>query len=118
MLVAGSRDAVAGSALAVHTERLGSEKERQALAQLLCRIWERAYFGDLIIGRAIPVNRDKVAEAAPMIDTIIERLSSRRPIAVACVARLRMLLADGCGPLYLFGQGDLIGALGSVLAEL
>jgi hypothetical protein len=34
------------------------------------------------------------------------------------MARLRVVLSDGCGPLYQFGRGDLSGRLGAALAEL
>ena len=34
------------------------------------------------------------------------------------MARLRQILADGSGPLYRFGRGDLNGRLGAALAAL
>lgn len=36
----------------------------------------------------------------------------------AGVARLRLLLADGAGPMYRYGRGDLEGRLGAALAAL
>jgi hypothetical protein len=34
------------------------------------------------------------------------------------MARLRVVLADGCGPMYQYGLGDLSGRLGAALAAL
>jgi hypothetical protein len=34
------------------------------------------------------------------------------------MARLRQVLADGTGPFYRYGRGDLNGRLGAALAEL
>jgi hypothetical protein len=34
------------------------------------------------------------------------------------MARLRVLLSDGAGPLYMSGRGDLVERLGAALAAL
>jgi hypothetical protein len=34
------------------------------------------------------------------------------------MARLRVVLSDGCGPMYESGRGDLSGRLGAALAAL
>ena len=46
------------------------------------------------------------------------RLQSPRPVSARGMARLRLLLSDGVGPLYQFGRGDLAGRLGAALAAL
>ncbi|ULE32406.1 hypothetical protein K3G64_20130 [Mycobacterium sp. IDR2000157661] len=46
------------------------------------------------------------------------RLTAPAPVAARGMARLRVLLADGNGPLFRYGRGDLSGRLGAALAEL
>lgn len=46
------------------------------------------------------------------------RLHSPRPVTARGMARLRLLLADGGGPLYRFGRGDLEGRLMAAFAAL
>ena len=57
-----------------------------------------------------------VAEREAIARTL--RLHSPRPVSARGMARLRVVLSDGCGPLYRFGRGDLNGRLGAALAEL
>jgi hypothetical protein len=66
----------------------------------------------------IPVHPDNIAAAEDLIDTITLRLHSPRPVSARGMARLRLVLCDGCGPLYRCGRGDLSGRLGAALAEL
>ena len=56
--------------------------------------------------------------AADLIDTVTLRLHSPRPVDARGMARLRLLLSDGTGPLYVAGRGDLIGSLRAALAAL
>ncbi len=59
-----------------------------------------------------------LAPAQDRIDEITLRLHSPRPVTPRGIARLRVLLADGVGPMYRYGTGDLEGRLGAALAAL
>jgi hypothetical protein len=64
------------------------------------------------------VHSTNVAAAEDLIDTITLRLHSPRPVSARGMARLRVVMSDGCGPLYERGLGDLSGRLGAALAAL
>jgi hypothetical protein len=110
--------ALAGSALAVHAERLTSVAERETLARSLRRAVEGARDRDAPMTARIPLNIPNIKAAEDRIDQVTLRLHSPRPVTARGVARLRLLLADGAGPLYRYGRGDLEGRLGAVLAAL
>ena len=117
-LIAVGVPAPAGSALAAHEARLTSSAEREAIARALRRCVADAS------GRRHPaVVTDAFAYpeyhgAEDVIDAITLRLHSPRPVSARGMARLRQILADGTGPLYRFGRGDLNGRLGAALAAL
>lgn len=106
-----------GSPLAAHRTRLTSTTERQAVASALLRAVREARDPDVHSWR-IPVHIVNVIAAADLIDQVRLRLQSPRPVGVLGMARLRLVLSDGAGPLYRFGRGDLTGRLGAALAEL
>jgi hypothetical protein len=110
--------APAGSALAVHQARLTSVAEREAIAWGLRQAVHDAHAGARPLSSRIPVHPNNIAAAEDLIDTITLRLHSPRPVSPRGMARLRVVLADGCGPMYRFGRGDLSGRLGAALAEL
>lgn len=53
-----------------------------------------------------------------MIEALVGRLRAPHPIDARGVARLNRILADGTGPLYRFGRGDLSGRLQAALAAM
>lgn len=108
----------AGSALAIHALRLESDKERYAIARALRRAVTQARYGRPPHAPSVPVHRRNIANAEDLIDTITLRLHSPRRIGVKGMARLRLLLSDGCGPMYEHGRGDLAGRLRAALAAL
>jgi hypothetical protein len=110
--------APAGSALAVHQVRLTSVAEREAIARTLRQAVHDVRAVGAPLSSRIPVHPTNVAAAEDLIDTITLRLQSLRPVSARGVARLRVVLADGNGPMYRFGLGDLSGRLGAALAEL
>ena len=110
--------APAGSALAVHEARLTSVAEREAIARALRRAVHDADAGVAPMSSRVPLHPTNVAAAEELIDTIALRLHSPRPVSARGMARLRLVLADGCGPMYRYGHGDLSGRLGAALAEL
>lgn len=106
-----------GSPLAAHRARLTSTAERHAIAASLERAVRESRHTDVRSSR-IPVNVSNITAAEGLIDQVTLRLHSPRPVGVLGMARLRLVLADGGGPLYRFGRGDLPGRLGAALAEL
>jgi hypothetical protein len=110
--------APAGSPLAVHQARLTSVAEREAVALALRQAVHDAHAGGRPLSSRIPVHPANIAAAEDLIDTITLRLHSPRPVSARGMARLRVVLSDGCGPMYRFGRGDLSGRLGAALAEL
>ena len=66
----------------------------------------------------VGLHTTNIEAAEDLIDAITLRLHSPRPVSARGIARLRVVLADGTGPMYRFGRGDLGGRLGAALAEL
>ena len=110
--------APAGSALAVHQARLTSVAEREAIARTLRLAVRDALTGATLRSSRIPVDPSNIAAAEDLIDAITLRLHSLRPVSARGMARLRVVMSDGSGPLYRYGRGDLSGRLGAALAEL
>ena len=110
--------APAGSALAVHQARLTSVAEREAVARTLRRAVHDAQAGGAPLLSRVPVHPNNIRAAEDLIDAITLRLHSPQPVSARGMARLRVVLANGCGPMYRFGRGDLSGRLGAALAEL
>lgn len=117
MLAVGA-PAPAGSALAVHAARLSSVGEREAIARSLRRSVADARNRGAILSSRMALNVPNIAAAEDRIDQVTLRLHSPRPVTPRGVARLRLLLADGSGPMYRYGRGDLEGRLGAALAAL
>jgi hypothetical protein len=107
-----------GSALAVHQTRLTSVPEREAIARSLRHTVRDSRCGLSPLNSRVPLHPTNITDAEDMIDKVTLRLHSPQPVSARGMARLRLLLADGCGPLYRFGRGDLRGRLGAALAEL
>jgi hypothetical protein len=101
--------------VADHTNRA----EREQLAHALRVIARDALDGNPgMLGRG-PQHR--AAGNAPVTDLIYEvtsRLHSRHPVRARGIARLRMLLSDGNGPLYRPRRDSLATALRRVLAAI
>jgi hypothetical protein len=84
--------------LALHAGRLCKPAHRRLLARSLARIVAAS---EAPTGRRVtPVCRSAVLKVRPELATIAGRLSASGPVDVRGVARLRLLLADGTGPLY------------------
>jgi hypothetical protein len=85
--------------LALHAGRLCQPAQRRLLARSLTRAVAAA---DAPVGRRlrIPVCRAAVHQARAELAALSGRLVASGPVDVHGVARVRMLLADGTGPLY------------------
>ncbi len=108
----------AGSALAVHAARLTSAEEREEIAHTLRHAVHDASDHHAPLTSRIPLNVPNIAAAKDRIDQVTLRLQSPRPVAARGVARLRLVISDGSGPMYRYGRGDLEGRLGAALAAL
>jgi hypothetical protein len=106
------------SSLAVHTARLTSTGEREALARTLRQALDEMRHGRQGISSRIPVHPERLASCRGVIDDITLLLHSPRPVRARGVARLRLLISDGRGPLYRSGRGSLGAELRGVLAAL
>ena len=107
-----------GSALAAHVARLASAGERRKLAETLQHNVSETHSRPARMSAQIPVDRSGVAAAVGLIEQIALRLLGPRPVSARGVARLRLLLSDGVGPMYRSGGGDLGAELRIVLAQL
>ena len=107
-----------GSALQVHGARLSSEAERADLACALCLVLHDAEAGTSLRHGRVPVRGEAVRRASDVIAGVIDRLESPLPTRVRGIARLRILLADGQGPLYRSDRGSVAAAMRGVLAAL
>lgn len=116
-LEAGARP-VEGTALAAHHQRLTSRRERTDLAWALTLVIRDAAEGRDLLNPRAPVHADSVRHASDVIEQVRRRLNGRRDIRARGAARLRLLLADGRGPLYRRGSGSLSAAMRGVLAAL
>jgi len=110
--------AAAGSALAVHQARLTSVAEREAVARTLRRVVTEVHAGGGPLSSRVGLHTTNIEAAEDVIDAITLRLHSPRPVSARGMARLRVTLSDGCGPMYRYGRGDLRGRLGAALAAL
>lgn len=107
-----------GSALAVHAARLASVHEREAIARSLRRTVEAAENRNTLDPARTSLHVPNVKAAKDRFDQVTLRLHAPMPVTSRGVARLRLLLADGAGPMYRYGRGDLEGRLGAALAAL
>ena len=109
---------LAGSALAVHLARLTSVAERETLARTLRQALADLHDVPRGYSARVPVHPERLATCRGVIDDITLLLHSPRPVRARGMARLRMLLSDGTGPLYRNGRGSLGAELRGVLAAL
>jgi hypothetical protein len=117
MLAVGVR-ADDGSPLAVHAARLTSVDEREAIAHSFRRALDDAHDRGASMSSRVPLNIPNIVAAEDRIGQVTLRLHSPRQVNVRGMARLRVLLSDGVGPMYRYGRGDLEGRLGAALAAL
>lgn len=107
-----------GSAMALHMIKLTSLQERESLARSLRSVLSEPDHGRPGVPLRVPIHAERVAACQSVIDDITLLLHSPRPVRARGMARLRMLLSDGRGPLYRNGSGSLAADLRGVLAAL
>jgi hypothetical protein len=103
--------------LVLRAQRLIAPSTRAALAGEIQRILREATSGYVwVISRVAPRRRE-VLDAAEELDALARRLVEAAPVSAGGVARVRLLLTDGCGPLYFPGAGDRLRTLVSAALE-
>jgi hypothetical protein len=113
--------AAPGTGLALHAARLTSRDEREAIARALRRVVDDVRCPPntpAALDYRIRPYRQNIRGAEDLIDAITLRLHAPLPVGVRGMARLRVVLSDGSGPLYRRNGGDLHGRLGAALAAL
>jgi hypothetical protein len=106
------------SALEAHARRLVTVAEREVVARSFMECLREARQPLTAWTARSWTHRPNVLAAADLIDKATLRLHSPRPVDPRGMARLRLLLGDGTGPLYVLGGGDLSGRLQAALAAL
>jgi hypothetical protein len=86
-------------ALALRARVLLRPPMRRALCDQLRRIVREAR-EPAELTRRVPIRRREVVEAEGDLRLLASRLDSASPVAVRGIAMVRILLTDGCGPLY------------------
>ncbi|MCP9275138.1 hypothetical protein [Mycolicibacterium arenosum] len=107
-----------GSVLAAHRYRLSTRRERTDLARSLTLVVRDAVEGPDVLNPRVAVRTPEVLRHRELIEDVRRRLAGPAPVRVRGMARLRLLLADGRGPLYRQNAGSLSAALRGVLAAL
>jgi hypothetical protein len=108
----------AGSALEVHARRLTTIAEREAIARSFRRSLREAGTPPSAWTARSWIHRPNVLAAEELIDTVTLWMHSPRPVNPRGMARLRLLLTDGTGPLYAPRSGGLGARLHAALAVL
>lgn len=108
----------ADDAMALHAARIVTPGERERLAAALADRLYRAHGGARPASARIPLYRQQILTNSALIEDIAGHLRGPEPVRARGVARLRLLLADGTGPLYTTGTGSAAAALRGVIAAL
>jgi len=106
-----------GSTLDAHVARLTSVREREGIARAFRHVLNAGNTNSRALMR-VPMLSRQIRECRDLIDDITMRLHSPRPVHPEGMARLRMLLSDGTGPLYCDGGASLEAELRGALAAL
>jgi hypothetical protein len=89
----------ASRALELRARALSQPAVGRELGHQLRRIVRQAH-QPTVPGTRVKPRRERVLAAEPELQLLASRLQSPRRPAVAGIAKVRVLLSDGCGPLY------------------
>jgi len=107
------------AALALRAQALIAPSVRAALARQLQRVVRDARGGRARPVTRVATRRREILDAAQELDLLARRLRAPGPVSARGVARVRVLLTDGCGPLYFRGATEeLRVAVARALADL
>lgn len=87
-------------ALSLHAHRLLGPAARRALARALRDLPQDAAQPRSRLNSAVPICWRQVLEAGATLNRLADRLDGREPVEALGVATLRVLLRDGCSPLF------------------
>lgn len=109
-----------GTPLAAHYVRLASDRERRDMAQALGFLLKDAGITTRSGGTTmrVPIRTEVVRQCVDVIDDVLARLNGPLPVRARGMARLRLLLGDGRGPVYRPDAGSFAAAMRGVLAAL
>jgi hypothetical protein len=109
-----------GTPLAAHYARLRSVREREDMTQAVTRLLYDARRTSRAGGpmTRTPIRAEVVRASAGVVDEVLSRLADPLPVRARGMARLRILLSDGRGPLYRTGRGSVAAAIRGVLAAM
>jgi hypothetical protein len=110
----------AGSSLAAHYVRLTSQAEREDMTNALLLLLRDAGLLDDGVGVStrVPIQAEAIRKSADVIDDVLSRLADPQPVRARGMARLRILLGDGRGPVYRPGPGSVAAEMRGVLAAM
>jgi hypothetical protein len=95
---------------AARARQLTSDRARRKLGRSLERLIEEAEAPpQRRFGVAVPLAREGVREARPLLLTLASRLRDNAPVAPRGVAALKDLLTNGAGPFYTDGYPETLG---------
>jgi hypothetical protein len=106
-----------GSPLEVHVARLTSVREREGVARAFRRLVTVNQTNSRALLR-VPIVSHQINGCSSLFDDVTMRLHSPRPVRAEGMARLRVLLSDGTGPLYCDGGASLAVELRAALEAL
>jgi hypothetical protein len=92
--------------LLLRAQRLIAPGTRAALAHDIERILRDAMSSCVWVISQVAPRRRAVLDAAEELHALAHRLSAPGPVSAGGVARVRLLLTDGAGPLYFHGASD------------
>jgi hypothetical protein len=93
-------------ALALRAQALVTPTVRAGLARQLQRVVRDAQVGHRSLAAKIPTRSREVVAAAHELDALAVRLLAPGPVSARGVAKVRVLLTDGAGPLYYHGATE------------
>ena len=106
-----------GGTLEAHVARLTSVRERESVARAFRHLLNVGETRSRALLR-VPMLSRQINGCRAVVDDITMRLHSPRPVRAEGMARLRMLLSDGTGPMYCDGGANLDAELRTALAAL
>jgi hypothetical protein len=107
------------AALTLRAHALGEPGMRTVLARGVQRVLDEARSPQQPSLARIPVHKAEVLAAADELEQLATRLRTPGLLASHGLATVRLLLTDGCGPLYLHGPaGELRAAVSRAVEAL
>ena len=107
--LARGEDPVSRRALAVRAGQLASPRGRARVVTALERAFAAARTPRVLTSAVAPDATAIRLNRSALLD-LVDRLRAPDPVAAAGVARILVLLRDGCSPLYLPARPDLLAA--------